>query len=456
MADWKNKAEKGVNIALFLFIVIWCIAWAIAQERPDNDLWFMLSNGRFLIHGKMNDTFSLFGLTFPTKDPLSMHHWMDYSLEKWLTCLLFYGLYQIGGTKLLVAFSSVMAFLFASLYARTAKVRCKTWTAPLFLSACTMALLLPRYFTTRPQIFTYVSFLLVIDVLLRQEGSWKQVVFLPLLSFVEMQFHSTQWVILFVPVAFAVLFRKDKKQTVLSGVLMFLVGFLNPYGARSVFYIFHAVGHAYMDGIGECRPVQNVLGLSFILLVFSMAVVFFFGKKLDLKDFLFLSFLSVFALSAYRNLPYLWIASVLLAEPIENTPRKVKAVLFVMLPCLALSTVLHSRPGLNKDIIATQGIRYVKDHAEPEDAVYTDFNCGGYAEWLGLHPYIDPRAEVFFSSLNGGYDVYSEWSTTKIKDLVKKYHFDWIVSIGKCPKGYEQVFVDGTDGDTYYVYKKMK
>ena len=65
--------------------------------------------------------------------------------------------------------------------------------------------------------------------------------------------------------------------------------------------------------------------------------------------------------------------------------------------------------------------------------MYTDFNCGSYAEWKGYRCYADPRAEVFIKSINGKEDILAEiWDSMHAKmtasQLQEKYGFDyWLV-----------------------------
>ena len=65
--------------------------------------------------------------------------------------------------------------------------------------------------------------------------------------------------------------------------------------------------------------------------------------------------------------------------------------------------------------------------------MYTDFNCGSYAEWLGFKCYADPRAEVFLKSVNGKEDILAEvWDSMHrritAQELQEKYDFDyWLV-----------------------------
>ena len=75
--------------------------------------------------------------------------------------------------------------------------------------------------------------------------------------------------------------------------------------------------------------------------------------------------------------------------------------------------------------------------ADRRISLYTDFNCGSYAEWRGYRCYADPRAEVFLKSINGKEDILAEvWDSMHmgitVKEMQDKYHFDYWL----CQKGY--------------------
>jgi hypothetical protein len=63
--------------------------------------------------------------------------------------------------------------------------------------------------------------------------------------------------------------------------------------------------------------------------------------------------------------------------------------------------------------------------ADRRISLYTDFNCGSYAEWRGYRCYADPRAEVFLKSINGKEDILAEvWDSMHMGITVKKLTFE--------------------------------
>ena len=101
-------------------------------------------------------------------------------------------------------------------------------------------------------------------------------------------------------------------------------------------------------------------------------------------------------------------------------------------------------------------------HPDTGVRMYTDFNCGSYAEWKGFRCYADPRAEVFLKSVNGKEDILAEiWDTMHgkagVTELQEKYNFDyWLVQIGytlDSQLGNRKAFDLICENDDYRVYK---
>jgi len=74
-------------------------------------------------------------------------------------------------------------------------------------------------------------------------------------------------------------------------------------------------------------------------------------------------------------------------------------------------------------------VSYLDEH-ENRDAMvlYTGYNDGGYAEFMGYKPYIDPRAEVFVKKNNHQADVMKEYCELQYgklyyKDVLDRYGF---------------------------------
>ena len=64
--------------------------------------------------------------------------------------------------------------------------------------------------------------------------------------------------------------------------------------------------------------------------------------------------------------------------------------------------------------------------------IYTGYNIGGYVEYRGYKPYLDPRGGDFIKKSNGREDILQEWvdfedGKIKKEDFLGKYNFDYLI-----------------------------
>ena len=77
---------------------------------------------------------------------------------------------------------------------------------------------------------------------------------------------------------------------------------------------------------------------------------------------------------------------------------------------------------------------YLLEHYSDSSIVlYSEFDFGSYLEYIGYHPYIDTRAEVFLKKANHKEDIFLEFSnvlngTIDFNKFIDKYHFTHFIT----------------------------
>jgi len=108
-------------------------------------------------------------------------------------------------------------------------------------------------------------------------------------------------------------------------------------------------------------------------------------------------------------------------------------------------------------------VAYLSEHESKDGMVlYTGYNDGGYAEFMGYKPYIDPRAEVFVKKNNHKADVMKEYYELQFgalyyKDVLERYGFthllvakgDILIMYLPHDSAYEKIYED----DVYQIYR---
>ncbi len=460
-------------------ILILAIPFMFVGVCMDNDFWFVINHGRYLL---------TYGFT--NIEPFTVHEGLAFSFEKWLTCIVFYKVYDWLGTWgmfwFMMALFAVIIWLF---YKGCLLFSGGNRNVSLVVSCVCMSFFGWSYVRTRPQMFSYIFMLAEVICLEKyaRSGNVRKLWPLPLLSFLYMQFHSTMlpiFYILMLPYlcdfagisALGISGGRYRKLPILVFMgLSMLTPLINPYGFRSFIYLFDSLHDGgLLSTINEVKKSSwgDLFGCCAPVLVMQVIYVITRLKRRErfpLRFFFMLCGTFAMALYAVRNNAFLELMGGLICAwemkyfdlhyGFANMLKKlaaVGAVIVALLTCMGPYDIMR----------ATYAWKVVDDfvavHPDTDVRIYTDFNCGSYAEWMGFRCYADPRAEVFLKSVNGKEDILAEiWDSMHgkigVTELQQKYDFDyWLVQIGytldsqlKSRSMFELI----CENDDYRVYK---
>ena len=434
-----QSSERRTALFLIGLIVMIAVACAATAEMSV-DNFFMIANWRaFQRHG------------FYITDPLSMHHTFRCSLEKWLSCALVYGIYETAGLAGMRVMLFVLTVLIAFLQYRLCCYTSGNRDMSLVFTVFMIGTMTP-FLQFRPQVFTIVILLLETLCLEHwiRERRVRYLIVLPLLSFLEMQFHSTIWPCFFM--VFAAYLAdtelvsgrpefhfKDKLPMAAAAAACFGTLFCNPYGAWSVFYIFRSYGDADMNSciMELARPTYMDVTM-LIWLVLMVLALLFGNRKMPLRYLLLFIGFFAFSCTAVRNEIFLCaLAGFVPCFLLREKKLHFGINLMLLLPLLLIVFCAGSEQSRGKepDELETMTSLFdeLKDHGIADGSdIYCDFNTGSYAEYFGFHPYIDGRAEVFLKKVNGEQDLFSEYvrhgnGEIYYRDFLDRYDFACLV-----------------------------
>lgn len=112
------KKQNNIICTVLLVALIIAIPLAVFLIRDiDNDTWFMLNHGRYIMKNGL----------YPQYEPFTVHEGMEFTFQKWLSCILFWLIYKYLGKVALKLFlyGVYMAFVFAMYKLLEYKKRCK-------------------------------------------------------------------------------------------------------------------------------------------------------------------------------------------------------------------------------------------------------------------------------------------------------------------------------------------
>lgn len=503
-----------------LFFLSMFIGLLFISRSLDNDIWFLLSHGRYVMQ---------YG--WPTTDPLSMHEGLDFVMQQWLSAVIFWESYVIGGESGPIAVVYIVSTAIIYAYYRLLRLVAQdNRSIAIAETALIMIFICALFMVTRPQIFSLLIFILTVYLLEKSTKniSWQRYLAFFLLSVLLINLHAAMWplmAILVLPYLVEKIIRLDKKGWFLHQIetpwrsyalllcIILAGGFLNPYGIDAMTYTSHSYGVSLINTmVTEMHPLtfDNILGkIAFALMGFL--IILFSKEKFPLHAVLLSLGMIVLALSANRSFSLfmtlglvpaayyfrhwqgmpeantknikinkrfcvimmvlilatycygLYHAREAMLHSLEQVPLliKISAVLITILVgaielrygklrqvrsipirllifCTVVLTMtsLTSLLGFTKSEapIAKQAVDYILANESKSDiTVWTGYTPGDYAEFRGLRPYIDPRAEVYLKVNNHKKDILQEYrdleaAAIPYQEFLSRYDFDYLLT----------------------------
>lgn len=487
----KFKPNKKV---MFLYFFIPIILMVLNTITLDNDIWFILNNGKYVLTNGI-----------PKTDPFTIHNNLELVMQQWLSAVIFYKVYDWSGFVgiIILMFIANLIIIFLS-YKLCMLISNKKVYLSVIITITINIFLSMLYLRTRPQIFDYILFLLEFYVLEQyiKKNNVKYLIILPLISLLMINLHATSFLLLFcfilpyiidsfkINMGFIKGEGYKKKPLIIVTIIMFLIGFINPYGINAITYIFTSLGKGYVNNtIAEMMPldITNPIGITNFIIIALVIFIYMFAKKGKIKLRYFLLLIGTLYLSfqTVKGGSYFIIASIFpLAEYLSvyfkdynfkiRYTKKFNIQYNIILIILFISTgmlfIYNSNKYLKEPKDLKKIVNILNQKEKNEMTLYTSYYDGGYMEYKGLIPYIDARAEVFYKSNNKKEDIMKEFCDLQTKDItieqfIKKYNFTHLVVIEqdvlyeylKNNKNYKLLYYKKNKNDyNYYLYEKIK
>lgn len=453
LASEKNTHAKK-NRLILLLVFLPCL---ILSLHLNNDIWFLLNSGRYVLqHG------------IPTIEPFTLHQNFSFVMQQWLSAIIFWAIYSKLG-----AFG-VYALIFLLYCAIVAVICALSWhisggnLAATFLASLLSSAMLAMVMATRPTSFTLL--ILICELYLTERfissSKIKFLLPLPVLSALLVNLHAAMWPVQFVLLLPYMIDAFRFKLWVFQGqgypkryffpaiALMVAAGFLNPYGWSAMTYLFRSYGYQEISFlVTEMQPpnISDATGLVIFGALFLVLAFYLLKKERNTKlryalltlgtTVLMLSATrsaAFFAICGFFPLAYL-MRDVTLPNSKISSKKGVLKLRIILIALLALVASGVTAWQINTSSKEKQlpevadAVDYLVEQEPRENMrLYVGYNDGGYAEFMGLKPYIDPRAEVFVKANNNTYDVMKEYyqmlnGQTYYKTLLDKYQFTHIL-----------------------------
>lgn len=484
----KGNLEKNDKMAKVLIVIVMLLLPIMVVNRYlDNDTWFLLNSGRYIMNNGLYTT-----------EPFTIHEGYNFIFQQWLTDVIFWNIYNIFGKIGLVVYIMIQVLILNIICYKLFKMISNNSTVSL-IGMLLVDYISQTYFVTRPQVSTMINIVLFIYILERycRNNKITTLLFLLPVSILEINLHSSIWWILLIftmPYIFDLFSIKklgiegdksyNKRNIIIMDILILLSSLINPYGIQAPMYIFKSMGSEYKRIITELQPSsfgdefgQIFLVLILIALIRRMYLSYNKEKEVATVKLRYMYMLvgtTILFLDSSRSIVFLAIGVGVYAAYMLRYMRENNVVIAAFgIAIILLGTISLTNLIITDDITNTKGpyekgIEPIKDwlveHTEnPSDTkVYTGFNEGGYLEFYGFRCYIDARMEIMLKSINGVADTYDEYCKAyyngTYNDIFDKYDFDYYV-MDKQSKDYQYIKLDSnycevTSTDDYALYIK--
>lgn len=433
---------------------------------PPNDFWWHMATGRMIL-----DTG-----TIPQVDSFSYTQAGEtFFNQSWLSQVLIYGLYSLGGAPLLLIVQSIVL---AATYWLILQI-CLWYTNNVKLSVSLLLLTtLPLSFDNwiiRPQSYTFLLFAAFLAILTAYRlGRFNRLWMLPILMLLWVNLHGSfvlggvligatfvcEWLKQFVAGLRKSMrpneppnesYQAPLKPLFITGVVSALALLINPRGFGVLGYVSNLLSSSSVTTlVTEWAPptIRETNGLIFFLFLFLCIAVLAYARRApDFTDMLLAAMFLWLALGAVRNIVWFgMIATPLLASqiasffPQSNKLRKgpagqaainwalvgVLSLLYLLaLPWVKSNLDLPPALGaLYTEATPIEAVACMQEQPERPERLFHEMGYGSYLIWQTPEQkvFIDPRIELY---------PFSQWADyinlsagNNVDELIEKYQFD--------------------------------
>ncbi len=424
-----SQLKKAVVIAVFLGAV----CFALLTPTRDNDLFWHLATGRWIVEHKTLPDADPFAYTTSLKAQEEFVRAKSILTQYWIANLMQYGVFSFSGYQGIIILRVLIVLL--TIVVIFAHLRSKGLrTLPSLLLLIPLSYVLVHYKGDRPNQMTFLFlalFLFLLDALRKGE---KKGYLLPAVYVLWANVHggfilggAIAALVIAAELSRPIFFKGHvlNKKLILLMALTCIAGFLNPNGYRLLYSMFFEVSQTQTASIGESKGPLFFISAGNYLYVWIQGISFFFtlaylfsrlylrftGKRdslrLALDEIIILLFLCAISFTAIRYIPLFVIALIPMASPLFSgrfqelvlrLSRYFIPELFIVAAAIwTISTAYNDTIFKNAAVSSyypDDAVRFIKEKGM-KGHFFNYYDWGGYLIWQ-FYPdkfvFIDGRA----------------------------------------------------------------
>lgn len=462
--------ENKYFVWILLFALLVCVVSATTYKVEDDDFFWHLSTGRFIVQNGYVPDKDVFGYATQNAE------WIPF---EWGWDVISYSLYSAGGYKLVYFFTSaIYCLMFFTIFRLLQKFKVSSAVSVVLLLALLIALL--NRLSARPHIFSYLFITILFYYLLSfkyfgRDKYIKYLYYLPVMFLIWVNLHlgalmGILLLLVFIVSETVIYFRHIKhadievlpltkshlKKLVIIFFCSLLVLLINPHGLRTYIYAYDHTHMKMLESISEwlspfsSKTAPGLVTTFYKILLFSGLIVLVYTfKKRDLTLALIFLVFALYSLTANRfTIEYELLVVPLLAISISFYLRRfdkygvlkflfgnpIKVLFIAVFLILAYQfqqdsfyiAIKYNREagiGVSARYFPVNMVKFLKDN-NIEGTPFNDFDTGGYLHWE------IPDEKIFIDSRNLNDEIFNEYISIismqpGYKEKLDKYGVDY-------------------------------
>lgn len=451
-----QKLIKNTNIynMILFFIFISTVIIIPLKQLCDPDMFWHIQTGEYVIKNitvPHSDVFSYYGI----------ENNLYWTAHEWLSDIIFYFIYSIGGYKLLRLFPSfILGIICLIMFYNTKDA--KKDNIFTYISYFTVLFTLAIFSEVRPHMFSFLLFTIEIIILnkFKNTNNIKPLYFIPLLGVLWSNLHGGSSALILIIILFYILFSIIKikiekvetepfsKTMIKHLIIIFFLTMLglciNPYGYKMLLYpITNMLDTTMLSSIVEWQspnfhtPEGIVI---YCIIMYITCILILHPKKISLLEIALYGAFIYLSLKSIRQISYCVIAlfPIVLYRPLDfikinkdDTKNIMNFIVVVLTSVFVIffSTIQLTKPDLDLQLYPSNEAMTKIEKLEP-NRMLNDYDWGGYfiKEFANtkIKPFIDGRADIYSKVTMNDYSklyyLIPGW-----EDILEKYRFDTII-----------------------------
>lgn len=440
------------NLILFFIIISTSIIIPLKQ-LGDPDMFWHIQTGEYVLKNLSvphSDIFTYYGI----------ENNLYWTAHEWLSDVIFYLIYSIGGYKLLRLFPTIILLIISVMTIKNTEYSDKT-SIFTYLSYFVCFFTLAIFSEIRPHMFSFLllsSEVLILERFKKQDT--KTIYLLPIISFLWANLHGGSSSLVYIVPLFYLLFsikpfkignlqnelldkNKIKKLAIICLFTITTI-ILNPYGYKMLLYPYiNMLDTTMLSSIVEWQSpnFHTPEGiLIYLIIMYISCILVLSDKKINLLEIMLYGAFIYLSLKSIRQISYCVIVllPLLLKRPLsfielkKDDTKNIINFSLCIVTCLFL--IFFTGMKLNEEDLdltlypSSVAIEKIEE-LEPK-RMLNDYDWGGYFiktfANTEIKPFIDGRADIFSKvSLPNYSKIY--YLTPGWEKIIEDYNFDTII-----------------------------